>query len=129
MTPIEKKRLLRCIYAILLLAVISAGALIIMKHFGGFIPCPFLKLTGFRCPGCGNTRAFAALIHLHFAESLKYNYAYPAEYLFLLIVLIRSAKNYVKNGKASYYPKHPGLVYAFLAALLFWGVLRNFLGV
>ncbi len=35
--------------------------------------CPFLLLTGYRCPGCGTQRALHALMHLHIAEAFRYN--------------------------------------------------------
>ena len=129
MTPIEKKRFLRVIWGIVLLAAFGAAALAIIKKTGGFIPCPIYKLTGYRCPGCGNTRAFTALVHLRFWESLSFNYAYPAEFIYMLVVFICMAKNYVKKGNASYYPKHPAFDYVFLAVLIGWGIARNVLGV
>ncbi|MBQ6066082.1 MAG: DUF2752 domain-containing protein [Clostridia bacterium] len=129
MTRVEKKRLLRCIGATCLLAAAAAGALAIMKSRGGLISCPIRALTGFYCPGCGNTRAFAALVRLRFAESLTYNYAYPVEFLYLLIVYIGAAKNYVRRGKVAYHPRFPALEYVLLALLLVWGVVRNILGV
>ena len=36
-------------------------------------PCVFHKLTGLYCPGCGNTRALAALLHGDIAGSLAKN--------------------------------------------------------
>ena len=129
MTRVEKKRLLRCIGVTCLLAAAAAGLMAVMKARGGLIPCPIHALTGFRCPGCGNTRAFSALVRLHFAESLTYNYAYPAEFLYLLIVYIGTAKNYVRSGKLAYHSRCPALEYALLALLLVWGVVRNILGV
>lgn len=129
MTRTEKNRLLRCIGVTCLLAAAAAAALAVMKSRGGLIPCPVRALTGFRCPGCGNTRAFAALVQLRFAESLTYNYAYPAEFLYLLVVYIGAAKNYVRGGRVEYHPRFPSLEYALLALLLVWGVVRNILGV
>ena len=39
-----------------------------------FLPkCPFLVLTGYKCPGCGTLRAVHALLHLHVVEALKLN--------------------------------------------------------
>ncbi|HJX83032.1 MAG TPA: DUF2752 domain-containing protein [Candidatus Angelobacter sp.] len=35
--------------------------------------CLFHALTGLQCPGCGATRAFYQLLHLHFQEALHYN--------------------------------------------------------
>jgi len=40
----------------------------------GFYPrCPFHEWTGLQCPGCGATRAIAALLHAHFAEAWRLN--------------------------------------------------------
>ena len=35
--------------------------------------CPVWILTGFECPGCGATRALAALLHGKVVEALQYN--------------------------------------------------------
>lgn len=126
MSEIEKKRLIRCAAA-LSLALIGALLFLNAVSKGGFriVFCPVRALTGYNCPGCGNTRALAALVHLKFAESLKYNYAYPVELLYLFYVVSQSCKNYVKQGKIHYYPKHPLFDYSLLALLLIWGIARN----
>src|SRR6185503_20478075 len=38
-----------------------------------FPKCPFRLLTGWQCPGCGSTRAFYHLLHLHPLEAFKLN--------------------------------------------------------
>jgi hypothetical protein len=35
--------------------------------------CPIFEYTGLLCPGCGGTRAFAALLHGHISEALHWN--------------------------------------------------------
>ena len=35
--------------------------------------CPFYQWTGLLCPGCGGTRALAALAHGHLAEAVRWN--------------------------------------------------------
>jgi hypothetical protein len=35
--------------------------------------CPIRALTGWRCPGCGSTRALAAMLSGRFADALHYN--------------------------------------------------------
>ena len=126
MTVPEKRRLIRLLTAAALLAAVAAAALL----FKDKLPLPnclFYELTGLRCPGCGNTRAAAALLRLHIKESLAYNYAYPAEFLYLLWVLAAASKRYVKNGRFSYYPKYPAADHTLLALLLAWWVARNIL--
>lgn len=36
-------------------------------------PCTFRALTGYPCPGCGGTRAVAALFHGQLLRAVKYN--------------------------------------------------------
>ena len=38
-----------------------------------FPPCPIKQLLGLECPGCGATRAAAALLHGHLREALRQN--------------------------------------------------------
>lgn len=38
-----------------------------------FPQCPFLLLTGFRCPGCGSQRAIHSLLHLDVVQAFSYN--------------------------------------------------------
>lgn len=47
-----------------------------------FPPCPFYALTGFYCPGCGMTRAVAALARLELLKSACYH---PAVLYFVLL--------------------------------------------
>ena len=38
-----------------------------------FISCPFYKITGFQCSGCGSQRAFHEILHLNFEEAFLQN--------------------------------------------------------
>jgi hypothetical protein len=55
-----------------------AGAAALLFQFPpeqyGFYPrCPIFRFTHWECPGCGSTRALAALLHGRIAEALHYN--------------------------------------------------------
>ncbi|MBQ6118254.1 MAG: DUF2752 domain-containing protein [Clostridia bacterium] len=129
MTEPEKKRLKRLSVGTVIAAVFAVGLLLLYLAGVPVIRCPFNMLTHLSCPGCGNIRAAAALLRLRFRESLSYNYAYPLEFAYLLWVLFSAAKRYLKEGKFSYYPKHPAADYVLLALLLVWWVVRNILKV
>ena len=76
-----------------------------MKYIIKFVTaeCYFRTHLGIYCPGCGGTRAFLALVHGHFLQSLKYN---PITLLFLVDVLLNLLKPILvhrqrKNGESS----------------------------
>ncbi|MBE9666853.1 DUF2752 domain-containing protein [Mucilaginibacter boryungensis] len=48
------------------------------------IPCPFKKLTGIDCPGCGFQRSFLALLQGDISKSFQ---LYPATIPLLLVTL------------------------------------------
>jgi hypothetical protein len=55
-----------------------AAALVVLRVFPperyGFYPrCPFFEATGWLCPGCGGTRAVAALARGDFAGAWRWN--------------------------------------------------------
>lgn len=55
----------------------------IAKAIGDLYDCPFRKITGIHCPGCGGTRAMLELLHGHPLRAVHDNPAAP-----LLVVLL-----------------------------------------
>lgn len=53
-------------------------------------PCLFHRLTGLYCPGCGGTRAFIALLHGRFLQSLLYH---PVVVYGMVLYFIYAARN------------------------------------
>lgn len=61
-----------------IISILFLGLLIIYVYFkdpslGPILPCPFNKITGYKCPGCGMTRVVNSLMHLEIKEAFKYN--------------------------------------------------------
>lgn len=50
--------------------------------------CPFYRLTGLYCPGCGSGRAVQALYRGHIIQAIRYNILLPLLGLPSLAVLI-----------------------------------------
>lgn len=56
--------------------------------------CPFYRCTGLLCPGCGVTRALAALLHGHVHDALQLNAFFvwivlPAVLVYVIAALLR----------------------------------------
>jgi hypothetical protein len=95
----------------------------------GFWVCPFHRLTGWYCPGCGGQRALHELLRGHFAAALRLNpvavlvflplagYAYAA-YALRVLGVIRPRPFALRNWQ----------VILLLAAMIFFGILRNLWG-
>lgn len=49
-----------------------------------YLPCFFHRLTGLYCPGCGDTRALYAMLHLDFPGMLSNNALFP----FLAVLMV-----------------------------------------
>lgn len=78
--PLLRRRLLMAISAAAGIAQVCLAAL----HLPG-TPCPMLIAIGIPCPGCGGSRACAALIRGHWSESLRWHAFAP---FFLLAIVL-----------------------------------------
>lgn len=76
--------------------------------------CLLHQITGIYCPGCGSTRALAALLHGNLAKSISYNLLLIPGLLTLMVILC-----------------HPRLlskrhfIWTAVAIILVFGILRN----
>lgn len=116
--------------ALLTFAILAIGILFyILARLGHPVPCLFRRITGFNCPGCGNTRVVFALLRFDIAGAFSYNLLFPVEFLYLGFVYIQCAIAYLKTGKLSYHSPTPVLDVTVLVILFIWWVLRNILGI
>jgi hypothetical protein len=81
--------------------------------------CPIHQYTGLLCPGCGATRALAALLHGHLAEALHQNT--------LLILLLPFLLAYIALAvRDKSWPRlHPRLIAAVLLLATIFTLARN----
>ncbi len=126
MEKTEFKRRLKNIIIINLALVFLAVILIILAKNGLAVPCIFNRITGFKCPGCGNTRAVMALIRFEFLKALNFNPVFPLEFFYIGWVYVISSINYMKGKRFSYQPPLKLMDITLLAVFLLWGVIRNF---
>ncbi|WP_346753238.1 DUF2752 domain-containing protein [Splendidivirga corallicola] len=90
-----------------------------------FPSCPFHKITGYYCPGCGSQRAFYQLLHLNPIASLKYNPLLIAGFIVLIYNLSIRLVNRFRTKKIRnllHLPKTPLIIAGVI--IVFW-IARN----
>ena len=124
-----KKRIIKAAAVYGVVAAVLLGYYMFVRLTGLGIPCVVHKFTGFSCPGCGNSRALIALLHLDFAGAVRYNLFIFPELLFAVYVAAVVTLRYVKTGVYSVAMPHEWALWIFLLLLVGWTVVRNILGV
>jgi len=90
-----------------------------------FPRCPFNRITGLFCPGCGSQRAIHQILHANFTKGISHNFliglavlviVYDALIYLMNKVLNKSFKNILHYSKTTYT--------ILILIILFW-VLRN----
>jgi len=84
--------------------------------------CPIYRYTGLLCPGCGATRALAALLHGHLAEAFHHN----ALLMLLLPLLFLYLFQALKTPQQNTWPQiPPALTWSVLLAATIFTAARN----
>ena len=120
-----KQRLFRLLRNVGIVCLPGGAYALICTRFGVGIPCPFRKLTGFLCPGCGVSRLCLCLLRLDFAGAWA---AHPVIFSllpFAAVLAVRFAMRYVQSGCRRLTKTETVLTYAACAVLLVYGVVRN----
>ena len=111
------------------IAAMSATLYVFPPETNAFYPqCPFHALTGLLCPGCGATRALAALVHGHLAEAMHWN---GLVVLLLPGLALCGAIAYGRAvaGNAVAWPRVSNAsAFTLLAVAMFFGIGRNLFG-
>ena len=90
-----------------------------------FPKCPFRLITGWQCPGCGSTRAFYQLLHLHPVAAFKLNPLIVLTLPFIIYGFLGFTRSAItgKPHRRVFIP--PVYLWAWLGLLLFFWVFRN----
>jgi hypothetical protein len=90
-----------------------------------FPQCPFLTMTGWKCPGCGSQRALHEFLHGHFLSAFKLNLLFiPAlGYVLFGYATMAFFPAHWTGIKADWYSRRAALV--LLVIIIFYWIARN----
>lgn len=94
------------------------------SHSELFPKCPFLTLTGWKCPGCGSQRALHQLMHGNIVGAFQYNAMMVCAIPAVLILLLAEWK---RCRWPHFYSlvNHPWVVLAVAILAITWWIGRN----
>lgn len=120
-----KTRLKKELKKIFIVVALGAIYFCAVKFFKLSLPCPFYKITGYMCPGCGITRMLLCVAVGNFKEAIKYNpllfFTLPLIVLFLSLETIRR----IKNERYTLMPVTRIFLFVEITSLVIFGILRN----
>ncbi len=115
--------------ALLILAAVAVATYFLFdpSQYALFPRCPFLVITGLKCPGCGSQRVIHSLLNGDIAAAWHYNAlmvaAIPA------IILYSYAEITYKRHPSLYDNlNRPPVIWGIFAAIVLWWILRNIFG-
>lgn len=90
-----------------------------------FPKCPFRLITGLQCPGCGSTRAFYQLLHLHPVAAFKLNPLFILTLPFIIYGFLGYTKS-AMTGQPHRRVFIPAIyLWGWLAVMIFFWIFRN----
>lgn len=87
--------------------------------------CPIHQYLGIECPGCGATRALAALLHGQLREAMRLNALFVLLLPCAMAGAIKSYRRALLPGEFRWPRVNSGLLYAGLAVAAVFAVARN----
>jgi hypothetical protein len=129
MTGSSRSRIAAVVRAAAPLACVVLAAAVLLRFPPGqysFYPqCPIYRYLHLQCPGCGSTRAVAALLHGHIAEAMRLNALTTVLAPFAAIYAVVCYCRFLRH-EAIQLPQLPqSTVYAGLAAAVLFAIVRN----
>src|SRR5437762_12709982 len=90
-----------------------------------FPKCPFRLVTGWQCPGCGSTRAFYQLLHLHPLAAFKLNPLLVLTLPFIIYGFLGFTKSALTGKPYRRVFISPPYLWAWLVLFVFFWIFRK----
>jgi len=92
---------------------------------GFFLVCPFRKLTGLACPGCGSTRALHRLIHGDVVAAFHFNPLFVLALPLMLYVLARYTDAAIRGKPINPNRLNAKYIWALFVVIVSFWIFRN----
>lgn len=117
-------RIVNILFAVAILGIILF--LFNPENYIWFPKCPFLAITGYRCPGCGLQRAVYQYLHLNFKDAFMLNpslaISLPYVSILILVTYFVPERRCVWLRRICY---HHVTILAYLVLMILWWIFRN----
>lgn len=111
-----------------LVPFLAYGYITASKQYPAFFPpCSLKSFFHLYCPGCGGTRALEHLLHLRFVQSLLCNPLVLFMAVSLIYYWLKTLIELIRQHGDAFFAIHLGFLWAFLAILVSFFLIRNFL--
>src|SRR5665213_3710677 len=129
MTRSLRRRIAAVVRAAAPLVVVALAAAVLLcfppDRYSFYPQCPIYRYLHLQCPGCGSTRAVAALLRGHIAEAMRLNALTTLLTPFAVIYAAACYRRFLRREPIQL-PRLPSsAVYAGLAAAVLFAVVRN----
>ena len=118
------RRLLWWIAGAVILAALVAVYAVFDPAESHFPRCPFLTLTGLKCPGCGSQRAVHAMLHADFAGAFKSNALLVVSMPLVALMLVAQG---MRRSMPRVYNALNGrtMIWIVFVVIIVWWIARN----
>jgi len=110
-------------------AIIASAAILLLRfppaQYSFYPRCPVHDLLGLQCPGCGATRAIAAVLRGHFAEALHFNALATLLLPFAAVHGILCYTRLLQRKPLRWPQPPPTIIYTALTLAAIFTVIRN----
>jgi hypothetical protein len=115
--------------AAMLPAIVALAAILLLRfppeQYSFYPGCPIHQLFHLQCPGCGATRALAAILHGHFSEAMNLNALVTLLLPFAAAYGILCYSRLLQRKAICCLQPPPVASYAGLALIAVFAVMRN----
>jgi hypothetical protein len=110
-------------------AIIALATILLLRfpptQYSFYPRCPIHELLHLQCPGCGATRAVAALLRGHFTEAMHFNALFTLLLPFAAVYGILCYCRLIQRKPLRWTQPPPAVTYAALGVATVFTVLRN----